>query len=79
MLNILDVPWQTIREDYMLSNEYRLNESTRRIDQLDAIAQDNPDVTDKITNRKNIKAFYLLQPEYIDGTKSHIVDKLWFI
>jgi len=74
LLNLLGVPWQTIREDYMLSNEYRLNESTRRIDQLDAIAQDNPDVTDKVMNRKNIEAFYLLQPEYIDGTKSHIIE-----
>jgi len=75
VLNSLGVPWETIREDYMLSNEYRLSESTRRVDQLDAIAQDNTDVADKAMNRKNIEAFYLLQPEYIDGTRSHILDK----
>ena len=74
ILNSLDVPWQTISEDYMLSNEYRLTESMRRVDQLDDLAQDNPDVLDKAVNRKNIEAFYLLQPEYIDGTKSHVLD-----
>ncbi len=75
VLNSLGVPWETIREDYMLSNEYRLSESTRRVEQLDGIAQDNPDISDKAINRKNIEAFYLLQPEYIDGTRSHILDK----
>ena len=25
-------------------------------------------------NLKNIEAFYLLQPEYLEGTKSHILD-----
>jgi len=73
ILNSLGVPWETIREDYMLSNEYRLSESTRRIEQLDGIAQDNPEVADKAINKKNIEAFYLLQPEYIDGTRSHIL------
>lgn len=75
ILTTLGVPWQTISEDYMLSNEYRLAESTRRVDQLDEIAKNNPNVTDKAVNRKNIEAFYLLQPEYIDGTRLHILDK----
>ena len=73
ILSSLGVSWETIREDYMLSNEYRLSESTRRIEQLDGIAQDNPEVADKAINKKNIEAFYLLQPEYIDGTRSHIL------
>ncbi len=30
--------WETISEDYMLSNEYRLAESQNRIDYLDSIA-----------------------------------------
>ena len=74
ILSSLNVPWQTISEDYMLSNEYRLSGSKKRIHYLDSIAQLNPDVADKESNRKNIESFYLLQPEYIDGTKSHILD-----
>jgi len=75
ILNSLGVPWESIREDYMLSNEYRLSESTRRVEQLYGIAQDNPEVTDKVINKKNIEAFYLLQPEYIDGTRSYILEE----
>ena len=75
ILSAVGVPWEVIREEYMLSNEYRLDGSLKRIDQLDALAQDNPAIKDKTTNRKNIEAFYLLQPEYIDGTKSYALDK----
>ena len=75
ILSSLGVSWETIREDYMLSNEYRLSESTRRVEQLYGIAQDNPEVTDKVINKKNIEAFYLLQPEYIDGTRSYILEE----
>lgn len=74
LLSTLNVPWQTISEDYMLSNEYRLAGSKKRIHYLDSIAQHNPDVADKETNKKYIESFYLLQPEYIDGTKSHILN-----
>lgn len=74
LLSTLNVPWQTISEDYMLSNEYRLAASKKRIRYLDSIAQLNPDVTDKKENKEHIESFYLLQPEYIDGTRSHILD-----
>jgi protein-tyrosine phosphatase len=74
VLSSLNVPWQTISKDYMLSNEYRLPESNRRIHYLDSIAQNNPQITDKELNRKSIEAFYLLHPEYIEGTKSHILN-----
>ena len=57
----LGVPWNTISEDYMLSNDYRLPESMKRVNQLDDIAQDNPDIEDKAENKKNIEAFYLLK------------------
>lgn len=74
LLSTLDVPWQTISEDYMLSNEYRLTGSKNRIHYLDSIAQFNSNIIDKEANKKNIESFYLLQPEYIDGTRSHILD-----
>lgn len=73
ILSSLNIPWNTIKEDYFLSNQYRLEESKRRINALDSIAQNNSDITDKESNRKNIEAFYFLQPEYIDGTKSYIL------
>lgn len=72
ILMTLDVPWNTIVSDYMLSNSYRLEESNARIQALSAIAEKNPDVTDKAKNLKNIEAFYLLDKSYIEGTKEAI-------
>ncbi|MCT4624426.1 MAG: tyrosine-protein phosphatase [Schleiferiaceae bacterium] len=71
LLSAMNVPWETIRQDYVLSSEYRLPESTRRIKQLDSLARFNG-VTNPEENLNYINAFYLLQPEYIDGTKEHI-------
>lgn len=74
LLSTLHVPWETISKDYMLSNEYRLEGSLKRIQYLDSIAQLNPDLDDKEANKKHIESFYLLQPTYIDGTRSHILE-----
>lgn len=75
ILSTLDVPWQTISEDYMLSNEYRLTESKKRVHYIDSIAQYNSSIPDIDLNRKYIESFYFLKPDYIDGTRSHIQDK----
>ena len=75
LLSSLGVPWETIRSDYMLSNSYRLPESQKRIEALDSLSLANEEVKDKEMNRKYIEAFYLLQPEYIDGTRSHIMEE----
>ncbi|GGZ92526.1 tyrosine-protein phosphatase [Algibacter mikhailovii] len=72
LLSALDVPWPTIESDYLLSNECRQHESQMRINQLDSVARYNLDIIDFKENRKNIEAFYILQPEYILGTKKHI-------
>ena len=73
ILSALGVPWDTIRNDYMLSRTYRHDQNTRRADQLEQIAKANPDITDQAANKAYIDAFFFLQPEYIDGTQSHIL------
>ena len=75
VLSSVGVPWETISEDYMLSNEYRLPESQKRIEVLDSIARSNDEIADKERNRKHIEAFYLLEPAYIEGTKTHILEE----
>lgn len=72
LLSLLDVPWSVIETDYLISNKCRLLESQIRINQLDSIARKNIDTLDFAENRKNIEAFYILQSEYILGTKKHI-------
>jgi protein-tyrosine phosphatase len=68
----LDVPWDTIASEYMLSNTYRQEESNARIKALNELAESNPDVVDKAKNLENIQAFYLLNENYIQGTKEAI-------
>ena len=68
----LDVPWDTIASEYMLSNTYRQEESNARIKALNELAERNPDVVDKAKNLENIKAFYQLNENYIKGTKKAV-------
>lgn len=71
ILSALDVPWETISEDYLLSNDYRKEESEKRIKALKALAE-RSEVYDLEQNDANVKAFYILKGEYIDGTKTAI-------
>ena len=73
LLSILGVPWETIREDYLLSNEYRAAENKKRIAALDDLAGQNPDVTDRKANIANIEAFYILQGDYIDASYDEMI------
>ena len=68
ILSALDVPWETVKQDYLLSNEYRKEETEKRIKALNALAEKS-DSIDLVTNAANIEAFYVLKGEYIDGTK----------
>ena len=71
ILSSLGVPWETVTEDYLLSNKYRKEESAKRIKALHAFAEKNG-VEDLEQNDANVKAFYILQEEYINGTKTAV-------
>lgn len=68
LLSLLGVPWETVKDDYLLSNEIRKHEIEQRIDALSQLAIENENITDKEENLNNIKAFYILDGEYIGGT-----------
>lgn len=76
VMSVLGVPWETVEKDYLLSNKYRGDENKRRIGQLDSMARitisaENLDL-DLDVNKANIEAFYILEAEYVAGTKSYI-------
>lgn len=68
LLSALGVPWETVREDYLLSNKYRKKEVDRRVKELQLLAADTLLVEPEQVDMTNIKAFYILQPEYIDAS-----------
>ena len=73
LLSALGVPWETIREDYLLSNKYRKKEVDRRVKELQLLAADTLLVEPEQVDMTNIKAFYILQPEYIDASLDEVI------
>lgn len=68
LLSALGVPWEAIREDYLLSNTYRAEENNKRIKELTKEASKTLGVAVEEVDTTNLKAFYILQGDYIDGT-----------
>jgi protein-tyrosine phosphatase len=76
LLHALNVPWDTVRMDYLLSNETRRAEVEPRIEQLEGLAASRPmSDTDQKENSEAIRAFYVLQPDYIDASRDGAVEK----
>lgn len=69
LLSALNVPWETVREDYLLSNVARAPDVAPRIEQLENLAGTLPMPDDeRKANAEAIRAFYILQPDYIDAS-----------
>jgi len=73
ILSALGVPWETIRQDYLLSNKFRQDEVAIRINELKELARTNPQIKDHEQNDKNIEAFYILQGRYLDAALDEVV------
>jgi protein-tyrosine phosphatase len=68
LLSVLGVPWETVREDYLLSNHYRADEIDRRLAELTALAAERQGVPPDAVDTTNMEAFYRLQGAYIDAS-----------
>ena len=66
LLSTLGVPWETVREDYLLSNVYRAEEIERRLGELRQLAAENQGIPPEQVDTTNMEAFYRLQGAYID-------------
>jgi protein-tyrosine phosphatase len=73
VLSALGVPWETVRKDYLLSNEYRKEEVAKRLEQLCEQAAKNQGIPPEQVDMTNINAFYVLQPTYIDASLDEAV------
>jgi protein-tyrosine phosphatase len=75
LLSALGVPWETVREDYLLSNEFRKDEVERRLVELQNRAAETFDIKPEQVDMTNIKAFYILKPEYIDASLEQAISQ----
>jgi protein-tyrosine phosphatase len=73
LLSVLGVPWETVREDYLLSNHYRAQETDRRLAELTALAAESQGVPPDAVDTTNMEAFYRLQGAYIDASLEEAV------
>jgi protein-tyrosine phosphatase len=73
LLATLGVPWETVRQDYLLSNKYRKEEIQKRLGQLRQLAAENQGIVPDQVDTTNMEAFYILQGSYIDATHDQII------
>ena len=73
LLSALGVPWETVREDYLLSNDYREEEVGHRLSQLRAKAAETLGVPPEEVDTTNMEAFYILESSYIDAALAEMV------
>jgi len=74
-LSILGVPWKTVRDDYMLTNIYRAEETKVTLQKLQQMAAENLGIPLVEVDMTNANAFYLLEGAYIDATRDIILEQ----
>jgi protein-tyrosine phosphatase len=75
LLSALGVPWETIREDYLLTNEFRKKQNEVTLARIRAKVADARDVMPESVDMSNVEAFYILEAAYIDGALEAAVQK----
>lgn len=75
LLSALGVPWETVRRDYLRSNDCRKEEIERRLAALRNQAAKNRGVSPAEVDMTNANAFYVLQGEYIDASLDEAVKR----
>jgi protein-tyrosine phosphatase len=75
ILSAVGVPWETVRQDYLLSNQMRVEEIEKRTAQLRVAAAKTFAIEESEVDMTNINAFYILEGDYIDGALREIEQK----
>jgi len=75
LLSALGVPWETIREDYLLSNVYRAEEVEAELERIKAKVASDREIPPDDVDMTNVEAFYYLEGHYIDGALEKAVEE----
>ena len=75
LLSALGVPWETVREDYLLSNEYRREEIEAQLGRIRQMVARDKGVSPDQVDMTNVEAFYFLEGHYIDGSLEKAVEE----
>lgn len=67
LLSALGVPWETVRDDYLLTNAYNKDLNEEALSKLRSKAAAASNLDPKDVDMTNVEAFYILEAAYIDG------------
>ena len=75
LLSSLGVPWDIVREDYLLSNKYRHDEVQKRLMQLRQMSAEKRDISPDEVDMTNMEAFLIQSGTYIDASRDEMKDE----
>lgn len=67
LLSALGVPWETVREDYLLTNSLRAEQNKATLTKIRTKVAAERGVAPESLDMSNVEAFYILDGTYIDG------------
>jgi protein-tyrosine phosphatase len=75
ILTMLGVPWETVREDYLLSNVYRKEENEKDLKNIrDGLAKKNGIPPEQV-DMSPYETMYFIKAEYIDAARQEVIAK----
>jgi protein-tyrosine phosphatase len=75
LLSALGVPWDTVRDDYLLSNKYRHNDVQMRLGRLRQMAAEKRGIAPEQVDMTNMEAFLIQSGSYVDASKAEMIDE----
>jgi len=75
ILSLLGVPWETVREDYLLSNFYRREENEKELKTIrEGLAQKQGISPDKV-DMTGYDGMFFVKPEYLDAAHDAVIKR----
>jgi protein-tyrosine phosphatase len=75
VLSLLGVPWETVRDDYLLSNFYRREENERELKSMREDIAKKQGIPPEQVDMTAFEAMFLVKPEYIDAAHDEVIRK----
>jgi protein-tyrosine phosphatase len=75
VLTLLGVPWETVREDYLLSNVYRKRENERDLNNIRNDIAKKQGIPPEQVDMSSYEPMFYVKPEYIDSAYQAVINK----
>jgi protein-tyrosine phosphatase len=73
ILSLLGVPWETVRDDYVLSNFYRKEENERDLKSMREDIAKKQGIPPEQVDMTIYEAMFLVKPEYIEAAHDEVI------